>query len=140
MAIIRGRIVVRIVAPYTARPQVKYLYFRQIWRILVESSQILVELSPIEPRYLCYRPFMGHSQIIIDNIWYSTRYSARYWTRGRVTWPRSIKFTIRLRLDLGYRHLVFASTTNLKSGPRFAKIWIYHIYTNDATLITGVSV
>ena len=30
---------------------------------------------------------------------------------------------IRLRLDLGHRLLVFASSTNLESGPHFADIW-----------------
>ena len=57
---------------------------------------------------------------IFDSIFdqYSTRYSTRYLTRGWVTRPRSIKFTIRLQLDLGRRHLVFASTTNLESARR----------------------
>ena len=55
-------------------------------------------------------------------MWYSTQYSTRYSTRGRVTWPRSINFTIRLRLDLVHRLLVFASTTNLESKPHFADI------------------
>ena len=50
------------------------------------------------------------------------RYSTRYSTRGRVTRPRSINFTIRLWLYLGLRLLLFASTTNLESGPRFADI------------------
>ena len=53
---------------------------------------------------------------------YSTWYSTRYLTRGRVTRPRSINFTIRLKLDLGNQLLVVASTTNLESGPRFADI------------------
>ena len=34
----------------------------------------------------------------------------RYLTRGRVTRPRSINFIVRLRLDLGHRLFVFAST------------------------------
>ena len=38
-AIIRGRIVGRIVAQYSTRPPVEYLYFRGIWRILVESNR-----------------------------------------------------------------------------------------------------
>ena len=37
--------------------------------------------------------------------------------------PRFFNFAIRLRLDLGYKALIFASTTNLESGPRFADIW-----------------
>ena len=76
---------------------------------------------------------MGHSQIIIG-LWpictgknstfiLKKLANIQYLTWGRVTWPRSIKFTIRLRLDLGHGHLVFASTTNLESRPRFAKIW-----------------
>ena len=32
-------------------------------------------------------------------------------------------FLLRLLFDLGYRGLRFASTTNLKAGPRFADIW-----------------
>ena len=51
-----------------------------------------------------------------------TRYSTQYLTRARVTRPQSINFTIRLGLNLGHRLLVFASTTNLKSRPRFANI------------------
>ena len=49
-------------------------------------------------------------------------YSTRYSTRGRVTRPRSINFTIRLRLDSCHQLLVFALTMNLESGPRFADI------------------
>ena len=82
-AIIRGRIVGRIVAQYSTPPWVKYLYFRYS--------------TP-----------------------YSTRNSTGYSTQ--VTRPRSIKLTIWLQLDLGHWHLVFASMTNLESGPRFAKI------------------
>ena len=43
---------------YSTWVQVKCLYLRRIWQILVESSQV-------EPRYLCFRPFMGHNQIFI---------------------------------------------------------------------------
>ena len=50
------------------------------------------------------------------------QYLTRYLTWGQVTRPQSITFTIGLQLNLGHRHLVFASTTNFKSGPRFAKI------------------
>ena len=32
-------------------------------------------------------------------------------------------FTNRNRLNLGYKALIFASTTNLESGPCFANIW-----------------
>ena len=46
--------------------------------------------------------------------WYST------W--GRITRPWSIIFTNRNRLDLGHRVLVFPSTANVESGPRFANI------------------
>ena len=60
-------------------------------------------------------------------IWYSPRYLPWYLTRGRVTRPRSIKFTIRLRLDLGDRLLVFASTMNIELVPRFAEIWLERI-------------
>ena len=45
-----------------------------------------------------------------------------YSTRGRVTRPRSINYATWLRLNLGHRLLVFALTTNLESGPRFADI------------------
>ena len=44
---------------------------------------------------------------------------AQYLTRPQVEYL----FTIRLRLDLGHGHLVLALTTNLESGPCFAKIW-----------------
>ena len=32
-------------------------------------------------------------------------------------------FSIQLRLDLGYKALIFASTTKIESGPRFTDIW-----------------
>ena len=111
-AIIRGRIVSRIVgrimAQYLTRPRVEYLYFRQIWRILVESSRI-------EPRYSCFRSIMGHSQIIMVGI-HST---VGKWAKRMLdtTVETTIKFTIPLRLNLGHGHLVFALTTNLESGP-----------------------
>ena len=38
-AIIRGRIVGRIVVPYSTRPWVEYLYFWRLWQLLVKSSQ-----------------------------------------------------------------------------------------------------
>ena len=57
---------------------------------------------------------------------YLTRYSTRYSTRGRVTQPQSNNFTIQLQLDLGHQLLVFASTTNLESGPGLADTW-YHV-------------
>ena len=44
-------------------------------------------------------------------------------TQGRVTRPRFFNFAIRLRLDSGYKALIFASMTNLESGPLFADIW-----------------
>ena len=40
------------------------------------------------------------------------------------TRPRFFNFAIWLRLDLGYKALIFASTMNLESGPRFANIWL----------------
>ena len=54
---------------------------------------------------------------------YSTRYSTRYSTQGQVTRPQSINFTNPLLLNLGHRLLIFATTTNLESGPRFIQIW-----------------
>ena len=50
-------------------------------------------------------------------------YTIGYSTRGLVTRPRFFKFAIRLRPDLGYKALIFASTTNVELGPRFADIW-----------------
>ena len=117
----------------------------------------MVNTCRVEPNYSCFRPFMGHSQIIIrkrpfykknlipdssknstlvlknsPNIWYSsrhsTRYSTRYSTRGRVTLPQSNNFTIRLRLDLGHQLLVFASMTNLELGPCLANTWVSYLY------------
>ena len=53
---------------------------------------------------------------------YSTQYSTRYSTRPRITWPRFIIFTNRDRLNLGYKALIFASKTKLKSVPPFTEI------------------
>ena len=40
-----------------------------------------------------------------------------------ILWPRSIIFLLCLLFDLVIRALIFASTSNLQSGPRFAEIW-----------------
>ena len=45
------------------------------------------------------------------------KYLPQYLTQGLVTRPQSINFTMWLRLSLGNKALVFASTTNLESGP-----------------------
>ena len=45
------------------------------------------------------------------------QYSLRYSLRGLI-----ITFLLGLLFDLGYRGLLFASTTNLKAGPHFAGI------------------
>ena len=66
-----------------------------------------------------YSTFIVKTRLITQ---YSPRYSTRYLTRDRVTRPRFFNFAIRLRLDLGYKALIFASTTNLESVPRFADI------------------
>ena len=86
---------------YSTWPRVEYLYFGRLWQLLVESSRV-------KPKYS-----------------YSTQYLTRDMDRGRVTGPWSINFMTPLRLGLGYKALVFPSTTNLKSGPRFAEIWIF---------------
>ena len=49
---------------YLPWPRVEYLYSVRLWRLLVE-------LSRIEPNYSCFRPFMGHSQII-SRLWCHT--------------------------------------------------------------------
>ena len=118
---------------YSTRPWVEYQYFRWILWMFVESSQV-------KPNYLWFWPFMGHSQIITrlwcilyklllpDSSKNSTfvlkkaRLITQYSTWGWVTRPRSINFTFWLQLNLGHRLLVFASTTNLELGPRFADI------------------
>ena len=108
---------------FDSQPWVKYLYFKWIWRILLESSRI-------ELKYSCFQPFMVYSQIIIwlwpintsknltfllkklANIQYSTQYSTRcstrYLTRSQVTWPWSIKFTIRLGPSTRLRSQTFS--------------------------------
>ena len=45
-------------------------------------------------------------------------------TRGRVTLVWSNKFMTWLLLSLGLNLAIFASSTNVESGPRFAGIWI----------------
>ena len=66
---------------------------------------------------------------------------AWYSLRGWIIRPRIITFLLRLLFDLGYRCLLFASTTNLEAGPRFAGIWCHHqaswacIYKFKRTLI-----
>ena len=103
----RGRIVGQIVVRYSTRAIFKYQYFGQLWSLMVKSSRINLSYSR-------FWPFMGHSQ--------------QYSTRGRVTHVRSIKFMTRLRtrLGLGLNLAKFASSTNVESGPRFARIWSTH--------------
>ena len=114
-AIIPGQIVGQEVVRYSTRPHVEYLYFRRIWQILVEST--------MTQKYKLLLPDSSKNSTFIlkksANIWYSTRCSTPY-----LTGPRSFKFTIRLWLDLGHGHLVFASMTNLESVLRFAEIWL----------------
>ena len=53
----------------------------------------------------------------------SPRYSTKTRRYGKYSCMNLWKKTpIRLRLDLGYKALIFASTTNLKSGPRFWRV------------------
>ena len=49
-------------------------------------------------------------------------YSLLYLLWGQILGPRIITFLLRLLFDLGYRGLLFASTTNLGVRPRFAGI------------------
>ena len=93
--------------PISTRAIFKYQYFGQLWSLMVKSSRINLSYSR-------FWPFMGHSQ--------------QYSTRGRVTHVRSIKFMTRLRtrLGLGLDLAIFASSTNVESGPRFARIWSTH--------------
>ena len=67
--------------------------------------------------YLCMN-LLKRTPSYSTQVWVEYPYS----TRGRVTRPWSINFTIRLRIDLGHRLLVFTSATNLESRPRFANI------------------
>ena len=99
---------------YSTWVRVEYLYCRRIWWILVESSRTEV---------VVFLTIYGHSQIII-RLWpIYRRYSCHYRIGLHYI---TINFTIRLRLDLGHRLLVFALTTNLELGPSFADIWIIH--------------
>ena len=68
----------------------------------------MANTSQVEPRFSCFRIFMGHSQIII--------------------WPNAIQYLLRLLFNLDTRASVFASTTNLEAGPRFAKICCLQIF------------
>ena len=70
------------------------------------------------------------------NIRYLSWYLTRYLTRGRVTRPQSSNFIIRLGLDLGHQLLVFASPTNLESGPRFADTCTRPLHSPHRTLLS----
>ena len=73
--------------------RVEYLYVRQIW-------QILVELSRIELRYLCFRPFMGHSQLLI-RLWpIFTNFYYLTWVQTRLLYLKTcLIFNIRLGVE-----------------------------------------
>ena len=48
---------------------------------------------------------------------------------------RTIIFLLCLLFDLGYRHLWFASMTNLEAGPRFADMWSAELVSKSANRI-----
>ena len=61
--------------------------------------------------------------LILKKTWLITRYSTWYSTRGQVTRVWFFKFMTRLCLSLGLNLAIFALTTNIEAGPRFAQIW-----------------
>ena len=130
---------------YSPQPLVEYLYFVRLWRLLGESSQV-------DSSYSCFRPFMGQSWIITW-LWYHVRFinsnntnknspnnskmaecysiftSLFALSSSNSTWrPQTINFLTRLLFELDIRAMVFASTTNLKSGPQFARICYWYYY------------
>ena len=131
----------KITLKYLFRTRFEYLHFRQIWWIHVKANWI-------SSNYLCFSPFVVHSSIIFQ-LWcikpnltnkyslnnskmaesYSIfgpnaiQYSLRYPLWGQILQLRIITFLLRLLFKLGYRGLLFTSTTNLEGGPRFAGIW-----------------
>ena len=61
-------------------------------------------------------------------------------TRGRITRPLFFIFTNRNRVDLGHRVLVFASTANVESGPRFSDTRCSHHQKYVSLGFTGLTV
>ena len=72
-------------------------------------------------RYSLNNSKMAEYYSVFDRI--AIQYSLRYSLQGQILQPQTITYLLCQLFDLYTRALVFASTTNLKAGHRFAKIW-----------------
>ena len=70
--------------------------------------------------YICPPLWIDIRPIVI---WYLLWYTLR----GRILRPQTIIFLLCLLFNLDIRALIFASTKNLESGPRFSRILTYLI-------------
>ena len=77
-AIIRGRIVGLIVAQYSTRPRVEYLYFRGIRRILFMSSRISANRG-LDSRSSSRRLLVNFKGTQLDLEHYFKRLSSKHW-------------------------------------------------------------
>ena len=103
-----------------------YAVLKKSFSILSVGLLAFVKKCPIIFEIWIHFLFLIHtglSNVELDEIWLITWYLTWNLTSGRVIWPEFLNFPIRFRLDLGYKALIFASTTNLESGSRFADIW-----------------
>ena len=64
-------------------------------------------------------------QIFIRMLYYIRPNVIRYSLQDHKLRPQTIIFLLHLLFNLGNKVLLFALTTNLQSGPRFADIWCY---------------
>ena len=91
-----------IIPKYLLRPQVEYLHFRRIRRILVEARRI-------SSNYLCFWPFVGQSRIII-----------RLWCHvTRITWIKIQLITQKWLNIIPYLaecYSIFASRSNISTS------------------------
>ena len=120
---------------YSLRPQIKYLYFRWIWQILVEAKRISLN-------YSCFWTFMGSksnnystlmhvtrtTQIKIrlinlkrpNIIWYSHEclsISSLIFASRLNTWTSNHHFLASPTIQFRLQRFAIASMTNLEAGP-----------------------
>ena len=99
---------------YLTRPKVKYQYFRWMIRIFVESS--LAKLFMFLTIYGSWSNKNIYTKKKLDIRWIFDSRSSNS--------PLIHQFYYSASTRLSLQILVFASTTNLKSGLSFADIWV----------------
>ena len=116
-------------------------YFNQV--SLFEKNLLLSELFVFEPMTNFPKVFAstqnpilmfwsnmtntcGSKANLLELFVFLTIYGSK--SNNYSTLMHKTRILLCLQFDLGYRGLLFASTTNLQAEPRFADIWLQHMF------------